>query len=77
MGIKFSAKYKGKCDVCRRNATVFTIGDEETKSAAAICQKCVLKGDITDPAEFVRKYGKKDEEPFKPAMRYEKVAAAG
>ncbi|MBI4894419.1 MAG: hypothetical protein HY833_01645 [Candidatus Aenigmarchaeota archaeon] len=77
MDVHYSAKFEGKCDVCEKKGVVQKWVDKETMTSATICQKCVMKGEITDPAEFIKKYGKKDEDVLKPAVRYEKGAVAG
>ena len=40
MKIKHSATFEGKCDICKKNAIVFTAGDEDTKKVVTVCKKC-------------------------------------
>jgi transcription elongation factor Elf1 len=75
--VKFSAKFEGKCDVCGKKGIAFTVGDEDSKKAVTICEKCVNKGEITDSAELIEKYGKVDEAAFSPAVKYMKKPTAG
>lgn len=78
MKIKFSAKYKGRCSVCKKEEiTVFKIGDEESKHAAVICEDCVTKGEITDPEDFVKRFGEKDDESFTEGVKYHRKSVAG
>lgn len=77
MNVKFSAKFDGKCDLCKKNGRVFTLGDEDTKKAVTICEICVKEGTITSPVELIEKHGKVNDEAFKPAVRYERKPTAG
>lgn len=77
MKVKFSPKFKHVCDICGKEGTVFTLGDEESKRAVTICESCINDGKITDPAELIERHGKVKEEPFKPGVRYERKSVAG
>jgi hypothetical protein len=65
MRIKISATFEGKCDLCKKNGKVFSVGDEDTKKALTICENCVNKFHDTPTSEMIEKYGKKNYKAFK------------
>ena len=66
--IMISLKHLGKCSVCQQEKKVVTFGNTKTRKVADICEGCSKKLDMKT-SKFVEKYGKKDEEPFKPGIR--------
>ncbi len=67
--IMISLRHPGKCSVCGKNKEVVTFGNTKTREVAYICEECSKKLEIKT-STFVKKYGKKDEEPFKPGIRF-------
>ena len=66
--IMISLKHPGKCSVCGKNIEVVTFGNTKTRKVANVCEECSKKLEMKT-STFVKKYGKKDEEPFKPGIR--------
>lgn len=66
--IMISLKHPGRCSVCKQKKEVVTFGNTKTRKVAYICEDCSKKLDMKT-STFVKKYGKKDEEPFKPGIR--------
>lgn len=66
--IMISLKHPGKCSVCKKKRVVVTFGDTKTRKVAYVCEECSKKINMKT-STFVKKYGKKDEEPFKPGIR--------
>ena len=66
--IMISLRHPGKCSVCGKNIEVVTLGNTKTRKVAYLCEKC-SKALKMKTSTFVKKYGKKDEEPFKPGIR--------
>ncbi len=66
--IMISLKHPGKCSVCGKNTEIVTFGDTKSRKVAFVCEECSKKLDMKT-STFVKKYGKKDEEPFKPGIR--------
>jgi transcription elongation factor Elf1 len=77
MKIKLSATFEGKCDICGREAVVFTAGDEDTKKAVTICKECSDKLGSTQTSEVIEKYGKVDEKTFEEGVKIERKTVAG
>lgn len=67
--IMISLRHPGKCSVCGKNIEVVTFGDMKTRKVAYVCEECSKKLNMKT-STFVKKYGKKDEEPFKPGIRF-------
>lgn len=67
--IMISLRHPGKCSVCKKNVEVVTLGDTKTREVAYVCEECSKKLKMKTPI-FVKKYGKKDEEPFKAGIRF-------
>lgn len=63
MAILMSMKHPGICSVCGKDAIVVTFGDDKTRKVAYICEACSKKLKMKTDG-FVKKYGKKNEEPF-------------
>ena len=76
MKIKLSATFEGKCDICGKEAVVFTAGDEDTKRVVTICKEDSDKLGSTPTAEVIEKYGHVDEKTFEPGVKVEKKATA-
>jgi transcription elongation factor Elf1 len=77
MKIKLSATFEGKCDLCGKDAIVFTAGDEDTKKAVTLCKECSDKLGDMHTSEVIEKYGKVDEKPFEEGMKLERGFKAG
>jgi hypothetical protein len=77
MVIGQSAPHEGRCDICKKKGTVITAGDSETRMAVSICRGCGAKMGNMMLDELIEKHGKKDDHPFKQAVRYEKGSFAG
>jgi len=77
MKLKTSATFEGKCDLCGKETTVFTAGDEDTKKIVTICKEdCIKLGDMKT-AEVIEKYGHTDDESFREGIHIgKKVDAA-
>ena len=67
--IMISLRHPGKCSVCGKNIEVVTLGNTRTSKVAYVCEECSKKLKMKT-STFVKKYGKKDEEPFKPGIRF-------
>ena len=67
--IMISLRHPGKCSVCRKKIEVVTLGNTKTRKVAYVCEVCSKKLKMKT-STFVKKYGKKDEEPFKPGIRF-------
>jgi len=77
MKIKLSATFEGKCDLCGKETTVFTAGDEDTKKAVTICKECSEKLGKTQTSEVIEKYGHEEEEPFEEGVKFQPKSTAG
>jgi len=66
--IMISLRHPGKCSVCGKNIEVVTFGNTKTRKVAFVCEACSKKLKMKT-STFVKKYGKKDEEPFKAGIR--------
>jgi len=66
--IMISLRHPGKCSVCGRNIEVVTLGNTKTRKVAYVCEECSKKSKMKT-STFVKKYGKRDEEPFKAGIR--------
>jgi hypothetical protein len=66
--IMISLRHPGRCSVCKRRKEVVTFGNIKTKKVAYVCEECSLKLEMKSSV-FVKKYGKKDTEPFKTGIR--------
>ena len=77
MKIKLSATFEGKCDICKKETTVFTAGDEDTKKAVTICKECSDKLGDMQTSDVIEKYGKVDEKAFENGVKVEKGFSAG
>ena len=75
MKIKISATFIGKCDICGKTKKVFKVGDEDTKKTLTICEDCAKRYAKESVEDMIKKFGKKDEESFKPGVtRFDKTA---
>lgn len=72
MSLKISATYEGKCDLCGKKATVFSLGDEDSKKVLTICKECCEKLGAMKAEDAVEEYGHKDEQAFERGIRVEK-----
>ncbi len=77
MKIKISATFEGKCSLCKKKKIVFTAGDEDTHKAVTICKECSDKMGSESVSDVIEKFGKKDEDVFKPGVKYEGKSVAG
>lgn len=77
MKIKLSATFEGKCDICGKETTVFSAGDEDTKKIVTICKECSNKLGEMHTSEVIEKYGKVDEKIFEEGVKIEKTSQAG
>lgn len=77
MNIKISATHEGKCDVCDKKGMVFTVGDEDTHTAASICKECSQKMGSETLTSLIEKFGKKNDTIFAPGVKYEGKPTAG
>jgi len=77
MKIKLSATFQGKCDICGKEKTVFTAGDEDSKKAVTICKDCVEKLGNIQTSDVIEKYGKKEENVFEEGVKIEGKKVAG
>jgi len=66
--IMISLRHPGRCSVCGKNVEVVTLGNTKTRKVAYVCEECSKKLKMKT-STFVKKYGKKDDEPFKPGIR--------
>lgn len=66
--IMISLKHPGRCSICHEEKGVVTFGNTKTRKVAYVCEECSKKSDIK-ASEFLKKYGKKKEEPFKKGVR--------
>lgn len=76
MKIKLSATFEGKCDICGKEKTVFTAGDEDTKKVVTICKEDADKLGSTPTSEVIEKYGHADEKSFDEGIKIERKANA-
>ena len=76
MKIKHSATFEGKCDICKKNAIVFTAGDEDTKKVVTICKKCTDKLKDMLTYEVIEKYGNVDNKSFEGGVKVVQKAQA-
>lgn len=77
MKIKFSATYEGKCDICKKDSIVFTVGDEDTHRVVTVCKKCTEDmGDI-QTSEVIEKHGKVNKYHFEEGMKVHRKLTAG
>jgi hypothetical protein len=74
--IKLSATFEGKCDICGKDTTVFTAGDEDTKKVVTICKEDSDKLGDMPTAEVIEKYGHIDEKSFEEGIHFEKTSTA-
>jgi hypothetical protein len=74
--IKLSATFEGKCDICGKDTTVFTAGDEDTKKVVTICKEDADKLGSMQTSEVIEKYGHVDEKSFEEGIRFEKEGTA-
>lgn len=77
MKIKLSATFEGKCDICGREAVVFTAGDEDTKMTVTVCDDCSKRLGDKKTSDVIQEYGHLDEESFKEGVHVEKKKVAG
>ncbi len=75
MKIKISATFKGKCDICKKEAMVFSAGDEDSKKVVTICKECSEKLGDLKTSDVIEKYGKNDEKAFGEGIKVEKSFA--
>jgi len=77
MKIKLSATFEGTCDICKKEAIVFTAGDEDMKRIVTICKDCVNNLKEMKTSEVIEKYGHIDKESFEKGVKIEKKKKAG
>ncbi len=77
MKIKLSATFEGKCSICKRNAIVFTAGDEDTHKVVTVCRDCANRLGTEVTSQVIEEYGKKDDVAFEEGIRIEKKKSAG
>jgi transcription elongation factor Elf1 len=77
MKIKLSATFEGKCDMCGKETTVFTAGDEDTKRVVTVCKSCSEKLGDMPTSEVIEKYGHKDEAAFEEGIKFQTKSTAG
>lgn len=65
MKIKLSATFRGRCMLCEKLTTVFTLGDEDSKKTVTLCKECSDKLENMLISKVIEKYGKVDNEAFK------------
>lgn len=68
MKVKISATFEGKCSICKKETMVFIAGDEDAKKAVTICKGCADKLSNMKTSEVIEKFGKVEEEAFKPGI---------
>lgn len=73
MKVKISAIFEGICSICKKETTVFTAGDEDTKKTVTICKTCTDKLCNMKTSEVIEKFGMAEEEAFRPGIKFEKV----
>jgi transcription elongation factor Elf1 len=76
MKIKLSATFEGKCDICGKENTVFTAGDEETGKTVTVCKDCSEKMSDMHLSEAIEKYGREDKTAFEEGVKIEKKSSA-
>ena len=64
MKLKISATFFGRCDICKKEKLVFSVGDEDSKKVVTLCKDCVEKLNGMLASEVVKKFGKKNEKAF-------------
>lgn len=77
MNIGYSATFEGKCDICKKKGDVITVGDSDSRMTVTICRACGNKMENEMSSDLIEKFGKKDDEFFKPGVRYDRKTAAG
>lgn len=77
MKIKLSATFEGKCDLCGKEAKVFTAGDEDTKRAVTVCEECSQRLGDAQTSEVIEKYGHEDEKSFEDGIKFQNKLSAG
>lgn len=77
MRIKLSATFKGKCDICGSEGTVFTAGDEDTGKVVTVCKKCSEKFGEMKTSEAIEKFGHEDKKVFEEGVKIERKPQAG
>ncbi|MEM5870247.1 MAG: hypothetical protein QXR09_03750 [Candidatus Aenigmatarchaeota archaeon] len=75
MKLKISATFEGKCDLCGKETTVFSLGDEDTKKVLTICKECSERLGDMQAVEAVEEFGHKDDKPFEKGVKFEKSFA--
>jgi len=70
MKIKLSATFEGKCDLCGRETTVFTAGDEDTKKVVTLCKEDSDKLGNMKTSDVIEKYGHVDEKSFDEGIHF-------
>jgi len=76
MKIKLSATFEGKCDICGKENTVFTAGDEETGKTVTVCKDCSEKMSDMHLSDAIEKYGRVDKTAFDEGVKIEKKSSA-
>ncbi len=65
MNIRISATYEGVCDICGKEKSVFTAGDEDSKKVVTLCKDCVNSLGDMKTSDVIEKHGKINEDIFK------------
>ncbi len=76
MKIKISATFEGKCTICKKKATVFSAGDEDTYKAVTVCRSCSEKLGNKTLSDAIEEYGKEDMEAFKGGVKVDRGGVA-
>jgi ribosome-binding protein aMBF1 (putative translation factor) len=76
MKIKLSATFEGRCDICGKDGTVFTAGDEDTGRTVTVCKECSEKLGEMKLSEAIEKFGHEDKTAFEEGVRIEKKTEA-
>lgn len=77
MKIKLSATFEGKCSICKKDAIVFTAGDEDTHNVVTVCKECSDRLGTESLSQVIEEYGKKDDSAFKGGIKIERKKIAG
>jgi transcription elongation factor Elf1 len=76
MKIKLSATFESKCDICGKEGTVFTAGDEDTGRTVTVCKECSEKLSEMKTSEAIEKFGHEDKTAFEEGVRIERKTEA-
>jgi hypothetical protein len=76
MKIKLSATFEGKCDICKKDGTVFTAGDEDTGRVVTVCKECSEKLGEMKLSEAIEEFGHEDKTAFEEGVKVEQKTEA-